>query len=74
MLDREGAEASQLHSLSAGKRERYFFEDRGDDGLYILAAQMRISRRQLRDQFRFCQGFPGVSFRDVARWPRRRQY
>lgn len=58
MLDREGAEASQLHSLSAGKRERYFFEDRGDDGLYILAAQMRISRRQLRDQFRFCQGFP----------------
>ena len=58
MLDREGAEASQLHSLSAGKRERYFFEDCGDDGFHILATQMRISGRQLRDQFRFGQGFP----------------
>jgi hypothetical protein len=38
MLDCESAEAAQLHAFSAGKRERYFFEDRGDDGLYILPA------------------------------------
>ena len=38
MLDGESAEAAEFHSFAAGKREGYLLEDRGHDGLHILAA------------------------------------
>src|SRR5689334_6969424 len=74
MLDGERAESTQLDTLPTGEGVGDFLENRRHDRFHILATQMRIGHRQLRDQFGLGQNVPpGLSGRNVARWPRRRQ-
>jgi hypothetical protein len=51
MLDRKGAKAAQLDTVTAGQGSRDLIEDRGDDPLHIAVIEMRIELADPKDEF-----------------------
>jgi hypothetical protein len=50
-LDREGAEAAQLHPVAPGQGRGDLLEDGGDDPLDIPVVEMRIELADPKDEF-----------------------
>src|SRR5256885_722767 len=55
-LDREGAEAAQLHPVAPGQRIRDGVEDRVDQDLDVALVEMRVLLGDLEDELRLDHG------------------